>query len=104
MMESLPQETPINDLTHSRKRLIRTNISAGSLARPVSGSSGRKLKIRESLSWMLCFAVLAGITGTLLAYKVGITMSGITSILFYCSLLGLLLFTIKLVRQLRPEH
>jgi len=93
MMESLSKEARLIDISHSPKEIIKSDT--------YSGESSNRLKIRESVSWAICFAIIAGITGALLAYKIGVTMSDITSILFYFSLLGLVAFVARAVRLSR---
>lgn len=74
MMESFSKEARLIDISHSPKKIIKSDT--------YSDGSSNRLKMRESVSWAICFAVVAGITGALLVYKIGVTMSDITSILF----------------------
>src|ERR1700719_4015807 len=69
------------------------------------------LKIREFISWSVCFAVVAGLTGLLMYLNVGVTMESVTSILFYSSLAGLIYFVSKIiltprkpVQMAHPRH
>jgi hypothetical protein len=55
-----------------------------------------RLKIREFISWSVCFAVIAVITGLLKVLKIGITMDTVTSVLFYFSIAGLGWFIYKI--------
>jgi hypothetical protein len=96
MMESLSQETRLIDLSRSAKKIVKTESE--------SIASANRLKMRESISWAICFAVVAGITGALLLYKIGITMSLITSILFYFSLLGFVAFVARAIRLFRSRE
>ncbi|HEY2649112.1 MAG TPA: hypothetical protein VGI38_07950 [Puia sp.] len=59
--------------------------------------SEKRLKIREFVSWSVCFAVVCGLTGLLKYLKVGITMDTITSALFYLSLAGLIYFITRII-------
>jgi hypothetical protein len=63
---------------------------------PVSNQENT-LKIREFISWSVCFAVVAGLTGLLMYLNVGVTMESVTSILFYLSLAGLIYFVSKII-------
>jgi len=93
MMESLPQEARVIDISPSGKTLFEPS------SYPVS--IDKKLQISESVSWTICFAIVATITGALLIYKIGVTMSEITSILFYSSLVGLVFFVVRIIRLRR---
>jgi hypothetical protein len=55
-----------------------------------------RLKIREFISWSVCFAVIMVITGLLKVLKIGITMDTVTSVLFYFSIAGLGWFIYKI--------
>lgn len=92
-MESLPQEARVIDISQSGKATFTHS--------PSSGLPARKLQIRESVSWSICFAIVAGITGALLIYKIDVTMSQVTSILFYLSLAGLVFYVVRAIRLLR---
>jgi hypothetical protein len=71
---------------------------------PVSNQENT-LKIREFISWSVCFAVVAGLTGLLMYLNVGVTMESVTSILFYSSLAGLIYFVSKIILTSRkPVH
>ena len=48
-----------------------------------------RLKIRELISWSVCFAAIGLLTGLLKFMKVGVTMDSVTSFLFYTSLTAL---------------
>lgn len=63
----------------------------------VSTNHTKKLKIREFISWSVCFGVVAGLTGLLKILNVGVTMEVVTSSLFYLSLGGLIYFISKIV-------
>jgi hypothetical protein len=63
----------------------------------ISENQVNKLKIREFISWSVCFAVITLLTGLLKYLKVGITMESITSTLFYTSLLALAYFIYRIV-------
>jgi hypothetical protein len=63
----------------------------------ISENQVNKLKIREFISWSVCFAVIVVLTGLLKYLKVGITMESVTSALFYSSLLALAYFIYRIV-------
>jgi hypothetical protein len=63
---------------------------------PVSTNHIKSLKIREFISWSVCFAIVSGLTGLMKFLNVGLTMDTITSILFYLSLGGLAWFVYKI--------
>jgi hypothetical protein len=96
MMESLSQKTRLVGLSRSSRKPAKSETS--------SHISDKKLKIKESISWSICFAVVAAITGALLVYRVGITMSLVTSILFYFSLLGFIGFIARAIRLYRSGN
>ena len=64
---------------------------------PASENQVKKLKIREFISWSVCFAIVAGLTGLLKLLKVGVTAESITSTLFYISILALGWFVFRIV-------
>jgi hypothetical protein len=49
----------------------------------------KRLKIKEFISWSVCFVIITLITGLLKFLKIGVTMDSVTSGLFYLSLGGL---------------
>lgn len=67
-----------------------------SFANPDSINRVNRLKIREFISWSVCFAVITVITGLLKVLKIGITMDTVTSVLFYFSIAGLGWFIYKI--------
>ena len=80
----------------------RVNISTSGLKSfisplPDSTNSSKRLKIREFISWSVCFAVICLLTGLLLILKVGITMESITASLFFLSLGGLIYFSYRIL-------
>ncbi len=64
---------------------------------PVSPDQVKKLKIREFISWSVCFAVITALTGLMKVLKVGVTMDTVTSILFFLSLCGLIFLISRIV-------
>jgi len=64
---------------------------------PDPANQAKRLKIREFISWSVCFATIAGLTGLMKILKVGVTMDTVTSGLFYLSLLGLIFFISKII-------
>ncbi len=94
-MEEQPQEARIVDISQSGKSLFKSV--------PTASASTRRLQISESISWSICFAIVAAITGALLVYKIGVTMSVVTFIMFYFSLAGLAFFIAKLIRLHRSQ-
>jgi hypothetical protein len=55
----------------------------------LSENNTDRLKIRELISWSVCFAAISLLTGLLKFLKVGVTMDSVTSFLFYTSLIAL---------------
>lgn len=96
MMDSLSQKTRLVDLSRSAREKLKPG--------PDHQVSANRLKIKESISWSVCFAIVAGITGALLVYKVGVTMSLVTSILFFFSFLGFAAFVARSVRLHRSRR
>jgi len=96
MMDFLSQKTRLIDLPRSAHRNVKPE--------PDGLTPVNRLKIKESISWSICFAVIAGITGALLVYRIGVTMSLVTSILFYFSLLGFVAFVARAVYLHRPRR
>lgn len=94
-MESLPQEARMIDISQPGKAMFTPP--------PISISPEKRVQFRDSISWLICFAIVAGITGALLIYKIGVTMSNVTSILFYFSLAGLVFFTVKAILLFRSR-
>ena len=64
---------------------------------PVTTNQVKRLKIREFISWSVCFAVISGLTGLLKILKVGVTMDTVNSILFFGSLAGLIYFISRII-------
>ena len=80
----------------------RVNISTPGLKSfispvPDSNNDTKRLKIREFISWAVCFAVISVLTGLLMILKVGITMETITDSLFFLSLGGLIYFSYRIL-------
>jgi hypothetical protein len=94
-MEQQSQEARIVDISQSGKSLFKSV--------PTPSASTKRLQIRESVSWSICFAIVAAITGALLIYKIGVTMSVVTFIMFYFSLAGVAFFIAKLIRLYRSK-
>ena len=65
--------------------------------------SDDKTARRDALSFSISFAVIAVRTGAMLLYKVGVTISGITSLLFYASLAGMLFFAVRAILLTRQS-
>jgi hypothetical protein len=63
----------------------------------------KALRIREFISWAVCFAIVSGLTGLIKYLKVGITMDTVTSTLFYLSLAGLIYFVTRIVILSRSQ-
>lgn len=74
---------------------------SGSSEVPASANQINRLKIREFISWGVCFGVVTLLTGLLKVLRVGITMEPVTSILFYLSIVGLAYFISKAIRLSR---
>jgi hypothetical protein len=85
-----------------REQAERINISKPGLrsfVSPVPDSSdhSKRFKIREFISWSVCFAVISLLTGLLMILKVGITMETVTASLFFLSLGGLIYFIYRII-------
>jgi hypothetical protein len=63
----------------------------------ISENQVNKLKIKEFISWSVCFAIVTILTGLLKYLKLGVTMESVTSALFYTSLLALAYFIYRIV-------
>ena len=65
----------------------------------------KSLKISESLSWIVSFSVILLITGLLKFLRLGVTMSTVTSALFYLSFAGIAYFIFNIIRinKIREE-
>lgn len=96
MMEPQSQEARIIDISQPGKSFFKSA--------PSGSASVKRLQIRESVSWLICFGIVAVITGTLLVYKIDVIMFIITSIMFYFSLAGLIFFIAKGIRLSRSQH
>ena len=90
MMESLQQEARVTNVVRSGEKIF---IPGSTTASP----SARKLQIRDAVSWSVCFGVVAMLTGALLLYNIGVTMSTVTSLLFYFSLAGFIFFVARAI-------
>ena len=64
---------------------------------PATSDQERKSRIREFISWSVCFAIVGGLTGFMKFMKIGVTMESVTSILFYLSVAGLIFFIFRIV-------
>lgn len=64
---------------------------------PVSENQVNHLKIREFISWLVCFAVIGCLTGIMKFLRLGITAESITSALFYISVLAVAYFTYRII-------
>jgi hypothetical protein len=64
---------------------------------PISSDQAKRLKIKEFISWSVCFALIFGLTGLMKLLKLGVTMDSVTSILFYLSLAGLIYFIRRII-------
>ena len=60
-------------------------------------NQSKKSKIGEFISWSVCFAIIAGLTGMMKWMKVAVTMESITSGLFYLSIAGLIYFIYRII-------
>jgi len=56
-----------------------------------------RIKIRESISWLVSFALITFLTGLLKFLKIGVTVESITSALFYTSLFAVSYFIYRIV-------
>jgi hypothetical protein len=85
-----------------RDQVKRVNISTSGLnsfipSVPDSDIQSKRLKIKEFISWSVCFAVICLLTGLLMILKVGITMETVTASLFFLSLGGLIYFSYRIL-------
>ena len=55
----------------------------------------KRQKLKEYISWSICFGIISFLTGLLKFLKVGVTMDSVTSIFFYFSLVGVSYFVYK---------
>jgi hypothetical protein len=83
------REPKTNDI--SPTRVISSNTTV-----QLSANQTKKLKIREYISWSVCFVIISGLTGLMKLLKIGVTMDSVTSILFFLSLGGLTYFISKI--------
>jgi len=77
--------------------------NAGFSPQPIPPVREKTLKIKEFISWAVCFAVVCGLTGLLKFLKIGVTMDTVTSSLFYLSLAGLIYFITRIVLLSRSQ-
>jgi hypothetical protein len=63
----------------------------------VPANQSNRLKIREFISWTVCFAIITTLTGLLKFLKIGVTMDSVTSALFYLSLFGTAFFIYRII-------
>jgi hypothetical protein len=85
---------------HEQARVINTSspdIKSTFSRIPNALDSLKALKIREFISWSVCFAIVSGLTGLILFLKVGVTMETVTASLFYLSLAGLIYFISRII-------
>jgi hypothetical protein len=80
----------------------RININSSGFIPHYSPSSATenqstRIKIRESVSWLVSFAVISFLTGLLKFLKIGVTVESITSALFYISLFSVSYFIYRIV-------
>jgi predicted membrane channel-forming protein YqfA (hemolysin III family) len=83
-----------------REKAIDTSpaqFGSGLSQSPSSHDQEKRLKIREFISWSVCFAVVCGLTGLLKILQIGVTMNTVTSALFYLSLGGLIYFVTRII-------
>jgi hypothetical protein len=85
---------------HDQARVINTSspdIKSTFSRIPNAMDSLKALKIREFISWSVCFAIVSGLTGLILFLKVGVTMETVTASLFYLSLAGMIYFISRII-------
>jgi hypothetical protein len=85
---------------HGQSRMIKTSstdIKSTFSRIPNALDSLKALKIREFISWSVCFAIVSALTGLILFLKVGVTMETVTASLFYGSLAGLIYFISRII-------
>jgi hypothetical protein len=90
-IETLQMQT-----ARGHKMISATGFSSTFSQSPVSTNQAKRLKIREFMSWSVCFGIVTALTGLIKYLKVGITMDTITTILFFLSLSGLIYFVSRI--------
>ena len=70
---------------------------------PDSINQVKRLKIREFISWSVCFFVMAFLTGLMKFFQLAVTMESVTSVIFWLSLAGLIYFVTRLVQISRTS-
>lgn len=98
MIESLQQKNRIQKIVGSGKKELNSHQETA------AALPEKKLQIRDAISWSICFGIVALLTGALLFYNIGVTISTVTSLLFYGSLAGFLFFTGKAILLLRTRE
>jgi hypothetical protein len=83
--------------TVRKQNLITPGYSSSFSKVQIPESQSKGLKIREFISWTICFAIVTALTGLLKFLKIGITMDTVTSTLFYLSLFGAGFFICRII-------
>lgn len=81
-MQTLSGQKTRNDSTSTFQSSVSPDVVS-------INNRAKQLKIREFISFSVCLAIIALITGLLKFLKIGVTMDSVTSGLFYLSLGGL---------------
>src|SRR6476646_1118722 len=93
-METLQMQT-----VRGHKMVSSTGFNHSFTTSPVSENQAKRLKIREFISWSVCFGIVSAITGLIKFLKLGVTMVSVTSVLFYLSFSGLIYFIFRIVKM-----
>jgi hypothetical protein len=83
--------------TVGEQNMITPGYSASFSKVQVPANQTNRLKIREFISWAVCFGIITVLTGLLKYLKVGVTMDSVTSALFYLSLFGAAFFIYRII-------
>ena len=83
--------------TVRERNMISPEYSSSFSKSPIPTIQEKRLKIREYISWSVCFAIISSLTGLMKFLKVGITADTVTSVLFYLSLFGLGFFITRII-------
>ena len=84
-----------------RKIFTPSSFIPASVGTKLTIDQSKGLKIREFISWAVCFGIVTMLTGFLKILNIGVTMEPVTSIFFYSSLAGLAYFAAKAFRLSR---
>ncbi len=84
------------DLTTERTPLFNETLTSAN-GPSDTAEKMRRTSMRDALSFSICFAVVMLLTGAMLLYRVAVTVSAVTSTLFYISLAGMAVFAVRAI-------